>query len=118
MKRRYRLRKNSDFQRVRHLGRSEVDRLIVLIALSNGLGHSRFGFAVSKRIGKAVKRSKIRRRMREATRLRQSQIKPGWDVLLIARVPIRDVSYQETDRSICRLLKKMDLLLAQSEGQE
>ena len=110
MKRRYRLRKNADFQRVRLSGRSEANRQLVLVALPNKLDHSRFGFAVSKRIGKAVKRSKIKRQLREVVRLKQDLIEVGWDILLIARVPIRKASYQEMDRSVIYLLQKMELL--------
>jgi len=110
MKRRYRLRKNSDFQRVRRLGQSTSNRLLVLIVLPNKLDHSRFGFAVSKRIGKAVKRNKIKRQMREATRLRREQIQTGWDLVFIARVPIISATYQEIDQAIKSLLKQSDLL--------
>lgn len=112
MKRRYRLRKNADFQRVRHLGQSESNRFMVLIALPNQLGYSRFGFAVSKRIGKAVRRSKIKRQMREAARLRRGQIQAGWDLLFIARAPIEGATYQEIAQSVCNLLKKLKLLKA------
>ena len=44
MKRRYRLRKNSDFQRVRRFGRSKAAGLVVILKLANNLDHSRFGF--------------------------------------------------------------------------
>jgi ribonuclease P protein component len=111
MKRRYRLRKNADFQRVRLSGRSEANRHLVLVALPNKLEHSRFGFAVSKRIGNAVKRSKIKRQLREVVRLKQNLIEAGWDILLIARVPIRTAAYQEMDRSVIHLLQKMGLFI-------
>ncbi len=110
MKRRYRLRKNSDFQRVRRWGQSKSNRLMVLIVLPNKLGYSRFGFAVSRRIGKAVKRNKIKRQMREVARLCKEQIQDGWDLVFIARVPICGVTYQEIDRSIYSLLEKLGLL--------
>ena len=109
MKRRYRLRKNADFQRVRRLGQSHANRFMVLIALPNKLGHSRFGFSVSKRIGKAVKRNKVKRQMREATRLRMAQIQEGWDLLFIARVPIERAAYKDIERSIEGLLSKLKL---------
>lgn len=83
---------------------------MVLLALPNQLGYSRFGFAVSKRIGKAVRRSKIKRQMREATRLRREQIQAGWDLLFIARAPIEGATYQEIAQSICGLLRKLTLL--------
>jgi ribonuclease P protein component len=82
---------------------------MVLIALPNSLNQSRFGFAVSRRIGKAVQRNKIKRRMREAARLRQEQIQSGWDLLFIARAPISQVKYQEIDQSMYWLLKGLNL---------
>ncbi|MEM7034389.1 MAG: ribonuclease P protein component [Chloroflexota bacterium] len=107
MKRRYRLRKNADFQQVRRRGQSKSNRIIVLIALPNNLNHSRFGFAVNKRVGKAVKRNKIKRQMREAARLRIAQIQAGWDFVFIARGPIVEASYQQIDEAIKSLLKKI-----------
>lgn len=83
---------------------------MVLAFLRNELDHSRFGFAVSKRIGNAVQRNKIKRRMREAVRLRLPHIKAGFDYVFIARQPIRQASYQEIEQMIEHLLKKNDLL--------
>ncbi len=83
---------------------------MVLAFVQNELEHSRFGFVVSKRIGKAVRRNKIKRRMREAVRQRIPVIKPGFDVILIARQPIAEASYQEIERWIDRLLNKANLV--------
>jgi ribonuclease P protein component len=111
MKRQYRLRRNSDFQRVRHLGKFYASPVMVLAFLRNELDHSRFGFVVSKRIGKAVQRNKIKRRLREATRLRIPNIKPGFDLVFIARKPISQACYTDIERSLEGLLRKADLLL-------
>ena len=110
MKRRYRVRDNRDFQKIRRKGRSYSDRLLVLCLLPNGLSYNRFGFSVSKRIGKAVTRNLIKRRLREAMRLRMATIKPGWDLVFIARQPIRKVGYHEMDAACARLLRRAHLL--------
>jgi len=110
MKRQYRLRKNADFQRVRRLGQVKSSRLMVLISLPNHLNRSRFGFAVSKRVGKAVQRNKIKRQMREAARLCQPDVQPGWDILFIARPAIRRATYRSIERSIHQLLTEQRLL--------
>jgi ribonuclease P protein component len=110
MKREYRLRRNSDFQRVRRIGKSYASPLMVLAFLRNGLDHSRFGFVVNRRLGKAVRRNKIKRRMREATRLRISKIKPGFDLVFIARQPIAQASYKKIEHGMDYLLSKADLL--------
>ena len=110
MKRQHRLRHNLDFQRVRRNGKSNASPLIVLAFLRNELDYSRFGFVVNKRLGKAVRRNWIKRRMREAIRLRTANIKPGFDLVFIARQAINQASYAEIDQRLEQLLKASDLL--------
>jgi ribonuclease P protein component len=110
MKRKYRLRRNSDFRRVRQIGKSYASPLLVLAFLQNELEYSRFGFVVSKHLGKAVRRNKIKRRTREATRLRMLQIKPGFDIVFIARKRIGQATFVEISQSLERLLETADLL--------
>jgi ribonuclease P protein component len=109
MKRKYRLRRNSDFERVRYAGQSIASPLWVLAFLRNNLDHSRFGFVVSKRLGKAVQRNKIKRRAREAIRLRLAQIKPGFDVVFIARRFAGEAAYVDLAEGVEKLLKKAEL---------
>ena len=118
MKQKYRLRRNSDFQRVRQIGKSYASPTLVLAFLRNELDHNRYGFVVSKRLGKAVRRNKIKRQMREIIRLEMSHIKPGFDLVFIARVPSSKASYQEIMQSISKLLKTADLLVQSSQNKE
>ena len=118
MKRRYRLRKNADFQRVRRKGQSKSNKIMVLVALPNNLNHSRFGFAVNKRIGKAVKRNKIKRQMREAARLCIGEISPGWDFVFIARPAISQATYQDVDAAVKFLIRKMNLFREIEQSME
>ncbi len=110
MKRKFRLRDNAQFQAVRREGRSWAHPLIVLCARPNDLAYSRFGFSVSKRIGGAVIRNRAKRLMREATRLRREAIADGWDMVFIARRPIRAADYHQVDRAIEQLLRRARLL--------
>ncbi len=118
VKRRYRLREKARFQEVRRKGRSYADRLLVLCALPNDLPYSRFGFSVSRRIGKAVVRNRVKRRLREAVRLRMDQIRPGWDVVFIARGPIREADFQAIDAAVARLLRRASLFQEPSPEPE
>ncbi|MCB9076678.1 MAG: ribonuclease P protein component [Anaerolineaceae bacterium] len=110
MKRQYRLRRSSDFHRVRQVGKSYASSLMVLAFLQNELAYSRFGFVVSKRLGNAVQRNRIKRRLREAIRLRLPQIKSGFDVVIIARKPVGNVTLKTIDQSLARLLETSQLL--------
>jgi len=109
--RRHRLRSNQRFQEVRRKGKSVSDRILVLCYYPNQLAHSRFGFSVSKRVGNAVTRNRIKRRLREATRLKIDQIEPGWDLVFIARNPIRHANYHQMDDACARLLRRAHLLI-------
>lgn len=118
MKRRYRVRENRRFQEIRKVGRTYTHPLLVLCALPNQLPYSRFGFSVSSRIGNAVVRNRIKRQLREAMRLRMVTVRPGWDIVLIARNPIRSVDYQEMDAACARLLRRAHLLLESAPVQQ
>jgi ribonuclease P protein component len=109
MERKYRLRLNADFQRVRQKGRSWANHLMVLCVLPNDLEHSRFGFAASKRIGKAVVRNRVRRRMREAVRLRRHLIAEGWDMVFIARSAIHYANFDQISRAVQDLINRANL---------
>lgn len=78
--------------------------------LENERDYSRFGFSVSRRVGNAVVRNRIKRRVRESTRLRMEQIRPGWDIVFIARYPISSATYHEMDAACARLLRRANLL--------
>jgi ribonuclease P protein component len=111
MHKKHRLRAGADFQRVRRKGRTSVHPLLVIAALPNGLEHSRFGFAVGRRIGKAVQRNRIKRRMRESVRMmfQSGEIAAGWDVVLIARHPIQEASFRQVDEAIGLMLRRAGL---------
>lgn len=111
MKRRFRVQRNDRFQEIRSKGKSLSSDLLVLCALPNGLPYSRFGFSVSSRIGGAVERNRIKRRLREIMRLRAAEIKPGWDIVVIARRPIRSARYGTLDATCARLLGRAHLLI-------
>jgi ribonuclease P protein component len=102
-----RLRESTDFLRVRREGRTWTHPLLVMSALPNHRKHSRFGFAVGRRIGKAVLRNRLKRRMREAVRARiqRGEVAGGWDVVLVARHAARDATYQQIDEALQELFR-------------
>ena len=112
MGRKNRLRANADFDRLRREGRTWAHPLLVLSVLPNGLEYSRFGFAIGRRVGNAVIRNRIKRRMRESVRIRltRHEIAVGWDVVLIARRPIRDASFHQVDEAIGLVFRRARML--------
>jgi len=85
MQRHFRLRQSRDFTRLRQEGKAFHSRWMILSVMPNGLPHNRYGFVTSKQIGKAVTRNRVRRLMREAVRLFHPQLRPGFDIVLVAR---------------------------------
>lgn len=115
MHKKHRLRATADIERLRREGQSLAHPLLVLLMLPNDGQVSRFGFAVGRRIGKAARRNLVKRRMREAVRQRlaRHEIAGGWDMLLIARRPIVEATYQQVDEAIGLLLRRAKVM---SEG--
>lgn len=109
MERRYRLRDPKRFQQVRRQGRCWSHPLCVLCVLPNGLPYSRFGFSVSRRVGKAAKRNRAKRRLREIVRQRQNSIRPGYDLVFIARPPIVDAPHEALVAAVESLLREARL---------
>lgn len=107
MKRAYRLRTPEQYQRVRRDGRSWDVALLALNAAPNRRQVSRCGFVTAKRLGGAVIRNRIRRRLREAVRLAYNAIAPGWDLVFIARSPaLADIGFQQLQAMIQEILQK------------
>ena len=87
----------------------------MLVARRTGGEHCRFGFSVSKRVGNAVVRNRVKRKLKEAARVELlPRIEPGWDFVVIARKDAADADYHHLNRSLQRLFKRAKLLTYQS----
>jgi ribonuclease P protein component len=107
------LRKNSEFTAVYERGKTWASELVILKALSNGLEWNRYGFVVSKRLGKAVVRNRVKRLLREVARAIPA--KSGWDMVLIARSPAAAASYHELKASVAGLMHRAKILADKNE---
>lgn len=100
------IKKNKEYRKVYSQGKPYADRYMVIYVLRNNLGIRRFGFTVSKKIGKAVKRNRIRRVFKEVCRLNLKNFPEGFDYIIIARHDIVNLSFRQIEERLLRLLKK------------
>jgi ribonuclease P protein component len=111
-----RLRKSSDFQRVRQQGQSIASRLLILTWTPNSVSSVRIGFVVSKRISKsAVQRNYIKRLMSEAIRPALVDLPQNYDIVFSVRVQVIGVDLLTLRRDITILLRRAGLLTPLSE---
>lgn len=108
------LTKKIQFGLVYDEGRSWAGKELVMKALPNGLDSSRFGLVVSRRLGKAVIRNRVKRRLREI--VKQMPVQPGWDIILIARVPAATTDYVNLVKSVGKLLLRAGLFAGEYES--
>ena len=108
MQRRSRLTGSPRFSQIHRDGSSAANSLLVIRYLANDLDHSRFGFIISKRIGNAAVRNKVKRRLREA--VRSNQVKAGWDALFIARKGSERANFQDLKQATTNLLRRSSLV--------
>ena len=79
------LKENRVFRRLYAKGKSAVSPAMVLYCRKNGRKENRYGITVSTKLGKAVTRNRVRRRLREIYRLNETLFSPGWDIVVVAR---------------------------------
>jgi len=107
----YRLRKNVDFRKIYRSSKSIADPYLVLyMKKNNNPNNIRLGFSISKKIGKAHERNHLKRQLREIARKNLKNLKPGFDLIFIARQKIKGKSYRDVEKSMESLLIKGRLL--------
>jgi ribonuclease P protein component len=109
LKRQYRLRQSRRIQEIRRKGQSWHNRWLALSKLPGKQPQSRFAFSVSRRVGNAVTRNRIKRLMREAVRQYMPCVDGGWDVLLIARTRAREATFEQIERAVADLIQQSRL---------
>lgn len=103
-----RLTRSAQFTAVFNHGKFWANELMVVRAMPNGLEFSRFGIIASKKVGNAVIRNRARRLIREAIRL--IPVKPGWDIVIVARKGIVGTGYRDIEPAFVSIMNRARLL--------
>ena len=103
------LKLNHVFRRLYH-SKGVADGLLVLYARKNRTEGNRVGITVSKKLGKANVRNRIRRRLREVYRLNEDRFLPGWDIVVVARTKAIHVPFADLTRGYLSLAEKAGIL--------
>jgi ribonuclease P protein component len=98
------LRSRGDFARLQAGGRSRADRLVTVRVMPNELGHDRYAISTGRRLGGAVQRNRVRRRIREILRHASRPPGGGLDILVVARPPCLEATFGELRSALLRLL--------------
>ena len=88
----------------------QVNGYMVLYARKNRTGQNRVGLTVSKKLGKAVVRNRIRRRLREVYRLNEARFAPGWDIVVVARSRCISADFEKLTNAYLSLAQKAGIL--------
>ena len=103
------LKLNHIFQRLYHT-KGVADGYLVLYARKNRSNSNLVGITVSKKLGKAHVRNRVRRRIREVYRLNEEQFQPGWDIVVVARSKAVDAEFSRLTKSYLSLARKAGIL--------
>ena len=106
------LKENRGFRRLYAKGKSAVGPSLVLYCRKNGRKENRFGITAGTKLGHAVVRNRVRRRLREIYRLHEEELRWGYDIVVVARVRAVRSRYADLDQQFLRLAKKLQLLRA------
>ena len=104
------LKQNHLFRRLYQRGKSAAGRCVVVYCRKNGLDCNRLGITAGTKVGHAVVRNRIRRRIREAYRLSESEYRRGYDIVVVARSRAADASYREIADCLRKQSERLGLI--------
>lgn len=104
------LKQNHEFRRLYSKGKTAAGPYMAVYCRQNRRQVSRLGLTTGVKLGNAVTRNRVRRRLREVYRTNECRLAPGWDIVIVARVKSVYAHYGELERSFLALARKLDLL--------
>ncbi|HEX7056506.1 MAG TPA: ribonuclease P protein component [Bacilli bacterium] len=119
MEKEYRLIKKADYNRVYKYGKSTTNHQFVLFVLRNNqIENFRLGISVSRKVGNAVVRNRVRRLVKEIVRSLKPCIAGHLDMILLARKPAAQMDFHQMEKSIVHVLKKASVYTQVKEEQK
>ena len=113
------LKKNHQFRRLYARGQTRSDPWLAVYCRRNGCtDRNRLGITVGTRVGGAVQRNRLRRRIREAYRINESRLRLGYDLVVVGRVRAADADFCRLERSLLGLLDGLGLLCADEKAAD
>ena len=109
------LKKNYEFRRLYNKGKSAVTPYLVVYARRTGRPGNRLGVTVSNKVGKAVVRNRVRRRLREIYRLHEGALCRGTDLVIVARNRSVNAEYTQLEKAYLKACKQLGLLCEKTE---
>ena len=103
------LKENSVFRRLYYRGATAGNRYLVLYCRRNGTKTSRLGLTVSAKLGHAVVRNRMRRRLREIYRANEGDLLSGYDIVIVARSAAIDADFSVLSRAFVSATQKLEL---------
>ena len=110
------LSRPQDFAAIQEKGTTRSHPLLTARFLQTDLSATRFGIATGRKLGSAVVRNRVRRRLREVLRVMAPSFQPGWDVLIIARAAIVEADQDALAGALRRVLRSGGVLGGLSES--
>ena len=103
------LTKNYEFKRLYNKGKSAASKYVVVYCAKNNSAVNRLGITVSTKLGGAVQRNRIRRRLKEIYRLNEPSLRRGYNIVIVARHGSRDAKWKDLESSVLYLFRKLGL---------
>jgi len=111
------LKKNHEFKRLYSKGKSVASSFAVIYCRRNGSAENRLGLSVSTKLGGAVQRNRVRRRLKEIYRINEGKVLAGYDIVIVARMKSRYARFRDIESSVLSLLKKLNIYNGDGAGE-